>query len=370
MASPDSLTPVCDESARSRLRGWTDCLLDPFGNSGDQREACLAWCRWGLELLGIDLNAGCLPDSPFSRESLLPSGKAISPLSAARCLWEYRRTAVFLQAMDRALRQAFERFPGERIHIMEAGCGPLAPLTLPFALRYPPERLCITLLDVHRSSLDAARRLAEVLGVKRSLRACLEADATTLRLESEARPHIIACELLLRALKREPQVAATRNLAPQLRPGGIFLPERIDVQACLFDARAYFRHADKEEPLSEIQARSVRDLGLVFSLDAYFPSSLRLRDSGRFAAGSIVVPPHDPHRTPLGFFTKLRVFEDCVLECMDCSLTLFEPAKVSENLPRVGGALDFEYQVSSDPGLFVANEWLDAVEAPLVPQLS
>lgn len=269
--------------------------------------------------------------------------------------------------MDRALREAFARFPGETIQVMEAGCGPLAPLTLPFALRYPPERLRVTLLDIHRPALDGALRLARELGVERSIGECIQADATELRLRETQRPHVIACELLLRALKSEPQVSVTRNLAPQLRPGGLFLPERIDVRACLFDARSYFRLWGGEETIATLRSEAIQDLGLAFSLDARYLAKLGDPVAGRFRAGSIFVPPHDPRRVPLGFFTKLHVFEDNVLECMDCSLTLFERLKTSEALASQGGTLDLAYQVSETPGLVVEAERLDTLLAPLAP---
>src|SRR5690606_22092088 len=154
----------------------------------------------------------------------LPSGEAISPQRAALCVREHRRTAVFLQAMDAAIRAARERFPGETLHVVEAGCGPLAPLTLPFALRYAPEEVAFTLIDLHEASLASARRLASELGVEGSIRACRAEDATEVRFAEAEQPHVIACEVLRRALKKEPQVAVTRALAPQLRTGGFFLP--------------------------------------------------------------------------------------------------------------------------------------------------
>src|SRR5690606_27285209 len=114
------------------------------------------------------------------------------------------------------------------------------PLSLPFALRYPPEEVVFTLLDFHEVSLAGARRLAEDLGVTPSVRAWVAGDASEVRFAESERPHVIACEVLSRALKDEPQVAVTRHLAPQLREGGFFVPERIEIEAG-------FLHGDRQQ---------------------------------------------------------------------------------------------------------------------------
>src|SRR6187549_2187416 len=104
--------------SRESFRRWTECLLDRNRHAGEQREAAHAWCQWGLALLGVNEHEAALRPDAFCSNTGLATGKAISPLGAARCLRDFRRTAVFLQAMDSALRAAFERFPGETIHVL------------------------------------------------------------------------------------------------------------------------------------------------------------------------------------------------------------------------------------------------------------
>ena len=331
-------------AARRQFLDWTDCLLDPDATPHAQREAAQAWCHWGLQLLGIDAaNPGA---GVFSTPTQLSTGTAIAPVRAAQCIWETRRTTVFLQAMAAALREARARFPHEPLHVVEAGCGPLAALTLPFAARHRPEEMSFTLVDLHPAALAGVRRIAQELGVERSIRACVAADVTTLRFAAEERPHVIACEVLLRALTKEPQVAATLNLAPQLRAEGIFLPERIDVRAGLM------RYRDFQRWLAEpgVAPHPVEELGLAFSLDGR-AAHLPRRADGRIAGRLVAVPPHDGVRQQLYFFTRIAVFRDHRLGDFDSSLNLPERVRLPAGFAAGGGTLAFSYEISAQPGL-------------------
>jgi SAM-dependent methyltransferase len=333
---------------RERLLQWTGCLLDAGRSPGDQRQAAEDWCAWALGTLGIDENVAAYEPAPFFGERRLPTGKAISPLGAARCVREYRRTAVFLQAMDAALRSLFERFPGETIHVLEAGSGPLAPLAFPFALRYPPKKVVFAILDIHPAALDGARRIAELLGIGSSVRAYMEADATTVRFAEPDRPHLIACEVLLRALTKEPQVAATLNLAPQLRPGGCFLPERIDVRVGFLNPQ---RLAPRSGPDLEHIPPASRDIAPVFSLDAARLGNLSFSGPDFIDGARVVVPNHDRQRNPLRLFTRIRVWGDHVLDDFDSSLNLPEPLDYPATLADAGGEMAFSYRICEEPGL-------------------
>lgn len=210
-------SPAHPDTAAVKWRAWTDRLLSPGSSPVEQLEACKGWCDWSLASLGYDGAVSPPPGDPFGRDLYLSTGKALSPLAAARCVWEYRRTAVFLQGMQAALARAESLFR-ENVSMSSkpaAGRLLLCRCFSPFGI--PPERVRFTLLDINEVSLEAAGRLIRALGVERSV-VRVAADITQYRFATEERPHLIACEVLLRALKREPQVAATANLSPQLRP--------------------------------------------------------------------------------------------------------------------------------------------------------
>ncbi len=323
-------------------------MLDPTRVPGEQWQAANAWCSWAMGRLGIEADSIGGPGEALMTPTTLATGEAISPQRAALCVREYRRTAVFLQAMDAAIRAARERFPGETIHVVEAGCGPLAPLTLPFALRYAPDEVRFTLLDLHQVSLAGARRLAEELGVSASVRTLPAGDAGEVRFAEADRPHVIGCEVLRRALKKEPQVAVTRALAPQLREGGFFLPERIDIDVGFVHGRRQLRRLAGEQ-CSAGEDEPVERLGRVFSFEALGPRPET--QGGMLEAGAVEVPSQGGERGPLWLLTRLAVFRAHVLGDFDCSLTMPERLRCPADLAVSGGLLEFSYEMSASPGL-------------------
>lgn len=308
---------------RERIACWLDRLLDPACERDEQIAIASAWLEDWLALLGVDPKAS----DGFTDDLLLPSGVAIAPSTAAACLTDFFRTTQFLRAMDVALQTMQARFPDQTIEVLEAGCGPLAPLSLPFAVRYPTAPLRFTLLDANPLALEQARQLAAQLGVSQVV-SVMQGDAATLTLT--VRPHIIVCEMIQRGLTREPQAAATLNLGRQLCEGGVFLPEEITVRAGLFDAAA--RYGEGEA--------GVQDLGLV----------ARLSPVGLQTAEQVQVPPHDPRRNRLCLLTRIRVDEAHVIDDFEAAITLPEPVEAPPGLAEAGGWLKVGFELGASPG--------------------
>ena len=198
-------------------------------------------------IAGIHHDAPTLDDNANTN---LPGGQAISPRGASLCIIDYLRTTMFLRGVTRALQEAGERFPGETIEVLYAGCGVFATLLTSLAGRFDTGRVKITLLDVHPRSLEGAKQVFHELGLEAALKECLIVDAAVYVPPSP--PHVIIVEVMQRALDKEPQVAVTANLGSHLRPGGIFLPERITV-----DAWMEYRRKDAEQPHEELIARLI-----------------------------------------------------------------------------------------------------------------
>lgn len=161
-----------------------------------------------------------------------PFGRALPPESAARCLLDAERTQAFVKGLYRAVIEAKRRFPGERIRILYAGCGPFASLATIASSLFEDGELEITALDIHELSVKCAQKVAECLGLQENIPNIVTADAVDYSHTGKLF-HIIIVETMSRMLLQEPQAAVTTGTARYLHPNGIFIPESVLVRAWL-----------------------------------------------------------------------------------------------------------------------------------------
>ncbi|HWW74707.1 MAG TPA: hypothetical protein VNZ44_04875, partial [Pyrinomonadaceae bacterium] len=142
---------------------------------------------------------------------------------------------------------------------------------------------------------------------------------------------------------REPQAAVTFNLAPQLRTGGVLIPEEVSVDACLHD------------PGAEFSPQRLRiNLGRVIELTA--------RGAHAPAAGNelpavvLDVPRRADRSLGLMLRTTVRVFESVVLEEYESGITC--PA-ILHDFSWAGrkDRLEFVYSLGREPGF--RHGWVD-----------
>jgi hypothetical protein len=324
----------------------------------DRLDAAAAGLYWLCSsLAGIGESSAHADDSGGTR---LPGGKAISPRDAARCVLDRRRTSRFLRGLHAAILEARERFPGATTEILYAGCGPFAPLAIPLTTRFSPAEARFTLLDVHQRSLAGARRVFQGLGKSAFVRDYVRCDAASYRHEAPHAVHIVVVEAMQTALEREPQVAITLNLAPQLCPGGIFIPERITVDCCLCDPATEFpalpAGADAaDSPLAGASGRRRVHLGRVLDLTAEACRDPSASVDGDQQGGTCLGPTllHVPEdldgELHLMLSTAITVFGSVGLDEHESGLTspriLFDAGRT-----HGGQVLEFEYHLGDEPG--------------------
>lgn len=194
-------------------------------------------------ITGLTDDGDCHEDAG---ETLLAQGRAISPRLAARCILDPVRTAQFLRATHAAILEAQKRFPNQTLEILYAGCGPFAPLAIPLTTQFNAAEIQFTVLDIHQRSLDSVQKIVQTLGLNAFMRAYIQCDATTYKHPANAL-HILVTETMQSALLNEPQVSIAMSLAPQICEGGILIPERIMIDACLWDLEYRPRAAPSDD---------------------------------------------------------------------------------------------------------------------------
>lgn len=330
------------------LKRIADELLSDQEDDDRLETAARALYSLCASVTGIDEASSRTGDSDGTG---LPDGKALSPRDAARCVLDFRRTSRFLRGIHAAILEARKRFPGTTVEILYAGCGPFAPLALPLTTRFSSTEIRFTLLDVHQRSLDAARLAFRAFGAAGFVRDYVRCDATSYRHPTSRDLHVVVVEAMQAALAEEPQVAITLNLAPQLRPGGIFIPESIAVDCHLCDPSG----GPTLLP-AEAAGGAGTHLGRVLELTAASgcglpPSGVGEGDRGTTFLPKIVlhVPEDVDGEFHLMLLTIITVFGSVALDRDESGLTC---PRILCDLGRVRGgmAVELTYHHGDSPG--------------------
>ncbi len=329
----------------SLLSKATQTILDPESFPGDLLGAVRDLQREFAQLTGVHDTS----QDPADRNAItLESGTAISPQDAARCILDFARTTTFLRGIREAIAEARTRFGDEKIEVLYAGCGPYAPLALPLFTVTESSQVGFTLLDIHERSLDAARVLVEHYGLDAHVTKFLCADATQVKLERS--PHVIINETMQRGLSKEPQLAVTANLAPQLVENGILIPERIRVDLCVADVDSEFSAVPASEGADD-ETRARVALATLLDLSRTSVGSIMASAKGSSLPITTVTVPALPvdHEWNAMLCTEVVVFNGQILGDYDSGVTY--PTILHDlGLLRGGEEFELEYQLGSNPG--------------------
>ena len=228
--------------------------------------------------------------------------------------------------------------------------------------RFSPDQVQFTLLEINEVSLNSAKALIKRFEYDDHISNYHLCDATSYRHPAGSPFHIIITETMLRALEIEPQAAITLNLADQLCEGGIFIPQRIIIDASLVDMTKEFTFypAGSEIPQEDIDnpGRNRRRQFLGRLLDFTASSAMEIREevtndaSERpcFPSLTLKIPSHiEPGLDMLVLLTNIEIYGSHFMGDYESSITnslqLTERKKV-----ETCSEIVFTYVMGEKPG--------------------
>jgi hypothetical protein len=325
-----------------RLATITGLILDEFSSALCLHDALDQFAQICSDASGI------VPDASFDSwadDTFLDGGMAINPQAAAYCIKDYQRSVMFIRGVYAAINEAQKRFDDTPIKILYAGCGPFATLLLPLIGQFKPDELDIHLLDIHQQSLDSVEQLITHFGFNDHAIKLLEGDACSYQHPNAL--HLIIAETMQKSLEQEPQFEVTANLAPQLGPQGIFIPEKIEVALCLAQwegEKELFKRSNNIDSEALIKAGSRHPIGSIFTLlpeqaATQLSEASYNKDTSKLELSSqiVQVPSVDNLESyDALMFTRIQVFEQYHLNDYEADLTL--PHKCYDLSPLKSGA--------------------------------
>lgn len=176
-------------------------------------------------------------DENSRKDYYLPKGKAIGTFWAGMCIKEFMRTKKFVWGVFLGIKRAKEKFPNRKIHILYAGTGPFATLIVPLTTVFTSREVECTLLEINPDSIENLRKIIKDFEIEEYINDIVQCDATEYKVDKDKPIHMVITETMQRALKKEPQVAITLNLVPQMEESGILIPQNISIEEGLLDPK-------------------------------------------------------------------------------------------------------------------------------------
>ncbi len=297
-----------------------------------------------------------------SENTRIPAGTALSTQMAAQCIFDFTRTYKFIKGVFLAFEELITRFPNDKIRILYAGSGPYAPLIFPLITQFHPGRMQITILDIHKDSVDSVKKIVTEFGFEKYFKNIIKADAAYFKPSDREKPHLIITETMQQALEKEPQVAIMLNLAPHLIDNGIYIPERISLIAGISDKRKNnFSNIPVDLKPENKENKKITghfsESSTAFEINAADCCSGKLKTdfdintSEMFLSGNIFkIPESINEHQVLNIFTEVLVYENVKIGEREATITfpkeLFKPGT-----KRAGAMIRFRYYLGANPGL-------------------
>lgn len=288
-------------------------------------------------------------DEVFEEQS--ENGTRVNPYMAAYCFLDYLRSYKFTLGIKKLIDEKLSQGHQKPLQILYAGTGPYASLVLPLTTVYAADQIQVTLLDIHKSSLDAVSKLIIAFNLQAYFNGYIKADATLFIPANNDLYDIIISETMDKALRKEPQVAIFHHLQQFLKPDGALIPEEIRVD--LYQSK----WGEEKNPAfeyfldTETRAHNAMEREKISNLIAINKHSVTKFE--RTNADPIFLKKIDPKNfkaeySALLLITEVQVYKDIVLLEDESILTEKDYlSPLNEQILQSGSS--FYYKMDNDP---------------------
>ncbi len=322
---PDSVK--LDELHIPQRQAWIasigQTMLDHESASHDQlRRKPLSFMSGLSDLIGMDMQLTVPANDEFTQTG---NGRAISPLSAAKCAAEQLRSARFITGIHQAICDRLET--QDNINILYAGTGPFATLLLPLLPLLDANRVSVTFLDIHPFSIDILKQILQLTGLEAFANHFVCANACDWQPEESY--DLIISETMKAALVDECQVSIFSNLVNTLKNDGCLIPESVTINAFAVYDNHTTTHLGEVSQLRNETARALCG-GSEDALDKTF----RL--------------DQNQHLDSVMLETHIQVYGDMALGNYECSLNRPETLQYQHDQPVK--TIQLKYETGEKPG--------------------
>jgi hypothetical protein len=286
------------------LRKITGVLINKDAELIEINQACESLYSFFCGLSFIESTRDKTPVSP-------KSGRPLKPEVAALCIKDVIRTSKTIRGIYYAIKDKLHENK-KPVKILYAGCGPFATLVTPLTSFFSPEEIQLLLLEIHPDSVQLLKRVIHDLNISAYMHDTIATDAITFTIPKDFQPDIIVSETMNAALMCEPQVAIMANLFSQVTETTIMIPQKINVDLCLYTGRDL---GESEMVKLGTLINFTDETARIISND---PQSIPVLNEGI----TLPIPQADPSYTSLILRTLITIYDDVEIGFNESGLTI------------------------------------------------
>ncbi|MEM7184093.1 MAG: hypothetical protein AAF518_24560 [Spirochaetota bacterium] len=334
------------------IKNSAEIILDEKSSQDSVCNAYINMHRVFLGIAGNFVNNSHIKNFPQS-----VFGKVLPATLAASTIQDALLNRKYTVALYKAIQQAHEKFPGERINIFYPLSGPYAHLVLPLAAKFSSKDISFFFLDVAKETLDGLWKIINTLGLNEYINQVFIGDPANHNHTKFEPYHILFTNSIQNTLNREPFLGMVPHLKQWLKEGGIVVPQAVNIEAFLYPEPIFIDFVTTQKSKTVPKDDEIYKLGEIFRWDTNFlPESLPVRNpNGSIEPvilpwGKFTIPEYQYQKPYLVAHTNIHLIEDIHSELSESGCTI-PRGWPRDRVPQTNDQLDFFYYWGDDPQL-------------------